>query len=187
MDSFKKDIVSANASTAVIERARAIRLMIFDVDGVLTNGGLILGDDGQEYKIFNSRDGHGIRMLSECGITPALLTGRESKVVTLRAKDLNIEHVIQGRRNKLPAFEELLSALNLSPEDAAFVGDDWVDLPIMRRAGLGIAVADAAPEVCANAHWVTAHAGGHGAAREACELIIRAQGHYERLTASLLK
>ncbi|WP_455379929.1 KdsC family phosphatase [Acidihalobacter prosperus] len=187
MDSFKEDIVFANVPEAVIERARAIQLMIFDVDGVLTNGGLILGDDGQEYKIFNSRDGHGIRMLSECGITPALLTGRNSKVVAHRAQDLNIEHVIQGRRNKLPAFEELLAALELSPEAAAFVGDDWVDLPIMRRAGLGIAVADAAPEVCANAHWVTTRAGGRGAAREACELLIKAQGHYERLTAGYLK
>lgn len=166
-------------SPKVIERARAIKLMVFDVDGVLTDGRLYLGDDGQEYKAFNSRDGHGMRMLMDSGVALALLTGRQSQVVSRRAVDLGIKHVIQGRRDKLPAFDDLLSALNLSPDAAAFVGDDLVDLPVMRRAGLGIAVADAVAEVRAHADWVTSCAGGQGAAREACELIMRAQGQLE--------
>ncbi|OBS09108.1 3-deoxy-D-manno-octulosonate 8-phosphate phosphatase [Acidihalobacter prosperus] len=170
----------------VLARARAIRVMIFDVDGVLTDGRLFLGDDGQEYKAFNSRDGHGMRMLQASGVTLALLTGRRSQVVARRAADLGIEHVIQGRRDKLPAFEDLLTTLGLPPAAAAFVGDDLVDLPVIRRAGLGIAVADAAAEVRTHAHWVTARAGGQGAAREACELVMRAQGQYERLVATYL-
>ncbi|AOU99030.1 hypothetical protein BI364_14720 [Acidihalobacter yilgarnensis] len=177
---------AAAVSDDVLERARAVRLMVFDVDGVLTDGRLFLGDDGQEYKSFNSRDGHGMRMLKDSGVTLAILTGRRSQVVSRRAADLDIEHVIQGRRDKLPAFEDLLSTLALPPSAAAFVGDDLVDLPVMRRAGLGIAVADAAPEVLAHAHWVTTRAGGQGAAREACELIMRAQGQYERLIAAYL-
>ncbi|AOV17946.1 hypothetical protein BJI67_13540 [Acidihalobacter aeolianus] len=170
----------------IVERARAVRLMIFDVDGVLTDGRLILGDDGQEYKAFNSKDGHGMRMLADSGVALAILTGRSSRVVERRAADLGIDHVVQGRRDKLPAFEELLARIGLSAEAVAYVGDDIVDLPVMRRVGLAMAVADAAAEVRTHAHWVTAAAGGRGAAREACELVMRAQGQYERLVATYL-
>lgn len=170
----------------VIERARAVRLMVFDVDGVLTDGRLFLGDDGQEYKAFHSRDGHGMRMLQDSGIKLALLTGRQSQVVSQRAADLGIEHVIQGRRDKLPAFEDLLDTLGISFSAAAFIGDDLVDLPVMRRVGLGVAVADATAEVRAHAHWVTTCAGGQGAAREACELVMRAQGLFEQQISAYL-
>lgn len=169
------------------QRLFAIRMVIFDVDGVLTDGRLVLGDDGQEYKAFNSKDGHGMRMLADSGVDLAILTGRRSQVVERRAADLGIEHVIQGRRDKLPAFEELLETTGLPPEAVAYVGDDVVDLPVMRRVGLAVAVADASPLIHEHAHWITTNPGGRGAAREVCELILRAQGNLERLLAAYLR
>jgi 3-deoxy-D-manno-octulosonate 8-phosphate phosphatase (KDO 8-P phosphatase) len=160
----------------ISERAGRIRLVIFDVDGVLTDGSLFLGDDGQEYKAFNSRDGHGMTMLRETGVVIGIITGRSSEVVRIRTESLGIAHVYQGRRDKLPAFEELKSALGLADEAIAYVGDDVMDLPIMRRVGLAIAVADAHPLVCRHAHWQTPSPGGRGAARDVCELIMEAQG-----------
>ncbi len=159
----------------VLERARQIRLVIFDVDGVLTDGSLFLGDDGQEYKAFNSRDGHGMAMLQETGVALAVITGRTSEVVRIRMRTLGIQHVYQGRRDKLPAYEELLRALELEERAVAYVGDDVMDLPVMRRVGLAIAVQDAHPLVKRHAHWQTPSGGGRGAAREVCELIMDAQ------------
>ncbi|MEJ2478699.1 MAG: 3-deoxy-manno-octulosonate-8-phosphatase KdsC [Acidihalobacter sp.] len=168
------------------QRLRDIRLVIFDVDGVLTDGRLVLGDDGQEYKAFNSKDGHGMRMLQDSGVALAILTGRRSQVVERRATDLGIGHVIQGRRDKLPAFEELLETTGLTPDVVAYVGDDVVDLPVMRRVAVAVAVADASPLIREHAHWITASPGGHGAAREVCERIMQAQGSLERLLAAYL-
>ena len=168
------------------QRLRAIRLVIFDVDGVLTDGRLVLGDDGQEYKAFNSKDGHGMRMLQDSGVALAILTGRRSQVVERRATDLGIAHVIQGRRDKLPAFQELLAGTGFAAEAVAYVGDDVVDLPVMRRVGLAVAVADASPLIREHAHWITERPGGHGAAREVCERIMQAQGSLERLLAAYL-
>lgn len=170
----------------ILERAARIRLVIFDVDGVLTDGSLFLGDDGQEYKAFNSRDGHGMVTLQETGVLLAVITGRTSEVVRLRMESLGIAHVYQGRRDKLPAFDELKGALGLTDGEIAFVGDDVVDLPIMRRVGLAIAVADAHPLVRQHAHWSTGMAGGRGAAREVCELILEAQGNLDRITTRYL-
>jgi 3-deoxy-D-manno-octulosonate 8-phosphate phosphatase (KDO 8-P phosphatase) len=170
----------------ILERAARIRLVIFDVDGVLTDGSLFLGDDGQEYKAFNSRDGHGMVTLQETGVLLAVITGRTSEVVRLRMESLGIAHVYQGRRDKLPAFDELKGALGLTDGEIAFVGDDVVDLPIMRRMGLAIAVADAHPLVRQHAHWSTGMAGGRGAAREVCELILEAQGNLDRITTRYL-
>lgn len=175
------------SSDALQQRLNAIRLVIFDVDGVLTDGRLMLGDDGQEYKAFNSKDGHGMRMLQDSGVALAILTGRRSQVVERRAADLGIGHVIQGRRDKLPAFEELLETTGMHPEAVAYVGDDVVDLPVMRRVGLAVAVADASPLIREHAHWITATPGGHGAAREVCERIMQAQGSLERLLAAYLR
>lgn len=160
----------------ILEKAARIRLLIFDVDGVLTDGSLFLGDDGQEYKAFNSRDGHGIKMLQKHGVMVGIITGRSSQVVEHRMKNLGVTHVYQGKLEKLPAFEELITSLGVSPGQAAYVGDDVVDLPVMRRVGLAIAVQDAHPLVVRHSHWQTPHGGGRGAARDACELIMEAHG-----------
>ncbi len=160
----------------IFEKARQIRLVIFDVDGVLTDGSLFLGDDGQEYKAFYSRDGHGMKMLQASGVPIAIITGRSSDVVKHRVTDLGIEYVYQGQRDKLVGFEHLLQQLGIAPEAIAYVGDDVVDLPVMRRVGLAIAVQDAHPLVKQHAHWQTPSGGGRGAAREVCELIMEAQG-----------
>ncbi|MCG8016889.1 MAG: 3-deoxy-manno-octulosonate-8-phosphatase KdsC [Candidatus Thiodiazotropha sp. 'RUGA'] len=157
------------------EKAKAVKLVIFDVDGVLTDGGLFLGDDGQEYKAFHSRDGHGMKMLQYTGVVIGIITGRTSEVVRLRMESLGIEYVYQGKLEKLPAYEELKQKLGLSDEQIAYVGDDVVDLPIMRRVGLAIAVQDAHPFVLQHAHWQTPHGGGRGAARDVCEMIMQAQ------------
>ncbi|MEW8628175.1 MAG: 3-deoxy-manno-octulosonate-8-phosphatase KdsC [Candidatus Thiodiazotropha sp.] len=157
------------------EKARAVKLVIFDVDGVLTDGGLFLGDDGQEYKAFHSRDGHGMKMLQHSGVVIGIITGRTSEVVRLRMESLGVEYVYQGKLEKLPAYEELRDKLGLTDEQIAYVGDDVVDLPIMRRVGLAIAVQDAHPFVVQHAHWQTPHGGGRGAARDVCEMIMQAQ------------
>lgn len=159
----------------ILARAALIELVVFDVDGVLTDGSLFVGDDGQEYKAFHSRDGFGIKLLRESGVQIGVITARNSQVVRHRMENLGIEHVYQGRLEKLPAFEELVNKLGLSPDQAAYVGDDVVDLPVMRRAGLAIAVQDAHPLAKQHAHWQTPHGGGHGAARDVCELIMQAR------------
>lgn len=163
----------------VSERARNICLVIFDVDGVLTDGSLFIGDDGQEYKAFNSRDGHGIKMMIRNGVDAAIITGRTSKVVEHRVADLGIRHVRQGCADKLPVFEDMIRELGLSAEQTAFIGDDIVDLPIMLRAGLAIATSDAHPMVKQYSHWITPGAGGRGAARDLAEMMMYAQGTYQ--------
>jgi 3-deoxy-D-manno-octulosonate 8-phosphate phosphatase (KDO 8-P phosphatase) len=154
-----------------------VRLVIFDVDGVLTDASLYLGDDGQEYKSFNSRDGHGMKMLQKSGVVIGIITGRTSEVVRIRMESLGIEHVYQGKLDKLPAYEELRDKLGLTDDQVAYVGDDVVDLPIMRRVGLAIAVNDAHAFVLQHAHWQTPHKGGRGAARDVCEMVLEAQGN----------
>lgn len=163
----------------ILEKAKQIRLVIFDVDGVLTDGSLFLGDDGQEYKAFHSRDGHGMTMLQATGVTLGVITGRTSEVVRIRMQSLGISHVYQGRRDKLPAYHELRRDLGLDDAQIAFVGDDVMDLPIMREVGLAIAVQDAHPLVKRHAHWQTPSPGGRGAGRDVCELIMQAQGTLE--------
>jgi len=160
----------------ILEKASRIRLVVFDVDGVLTDGSLYIGDDGQEYKAFHSRDGHGIKMLLRQGVEIAIITGRTSRVVEHRMKNLGISHVYQGKLEKLPAFQELIQKLGVSEEQTAYVGDDVVDLPVMRRVGLAIAVQDAHPLVRQHSHWQTPNSGGRGAARDVCELIMEARG-----------
>ncbi len=158
------------------EKAARIRLLIFDVDGVLTDGSLFVGDDGQEYKAFNSRDGHGIKMLQKYGVEIAIITGRTSKVVEHRMANLGITHIYQGKLDKLPAYEELRKKIGISTEETAYVGDDVVDLPVMRRVGLAIAVQDAHPLVRQHSHWQTPSTGGRGAARDVCEMLMEAKG-----------
>ncbi|MDH4275792.1 MAG: 3-deoxy-manno-octulosonate-8-phosphatase KdsC [Gammaproteobacteria bacterium] len=160
----------------ILNKAAQIKLVIFDVDGVLTDGSLYLNDDGLESKAFYSRDGHGMKMLQATGVELAIITGRSSATVTHRMEGLGVKHVYQGRLEKLPAFLSLLQALNIAPQHVAYVGDDVVDLPVMRRVGLAVAVADAHDFVKKHAHWQTRHPGGRGAARDVCELIMEAQG-----------
>ncbi|MCU0970328.1 MAG: 3-deoxy-manno-octulosonate-8-phosphatase KdsC [Gammaproteobacteria bacterium] len=160
----------------ILEKASRIRLVIFDVDGVLTDGSLYLGDDGQEYKAFHSRDGHGMVTLQGTGVTIGIITGRTSEVVRLRMASLGIRHVYQGQRDKRAAYEQLKQDLGLTDDEIAFVGDDIVDLPVMRHVGLAIAVQDAHPVVKQHAHWQTTAPGGRGAARDVCELLMEAQG-----------
>ena len=160
----------------ILDRASQIKLLIFDVDGVLTDGSLFLGDDGQEYKAFHSQDGHGIKMLQRHGVRCAVITGRTSRVVEHRMLNLGIELVYQGQKNKLQGFADLLDRVQLSPQQVAYVGDDVVDLPVMRKVGLAIAVQDAHPWVLKHAHWQTPRGGGRGAARDVCELLLEAHG-----------
>jgi 3-deoxy-D-manno-octulosonate 8-phosphate phosphatase (KDO 8-P phosphatase) len=173
-------------SDTVKHCAKTIKLVLFDVDGVLTDGRLILGDDGQEYKAFYSQDGHGIKMLQRHGVITGVITGRTSEVVRHRVKNLNIEHVFQGHEEKYPVYRQLIKDLKFNPEQTCFVGDDVVDLPIMLDVGLAIAVANAHPIVKQHAHWVTSKSGGQGAAREVCELIMYAQGTYGKAMENYL-
>ena len=166
-------------SSRVQDLAATIKLAIFDVDGVLTNGGLILGPNNQEFKKFHVRDGLGLVMLRESGIVLAIITGRESSVVTERMTHLGIEFVFQGQSNKLQAFESLLDKLKIEPATVCYVGDDLPDLPVMMRVGLPIAVADAHSKLLEHAVWQTTANGGAGAVREVCELILVAQGKFD--------
>ena len=167
-------------------RARPIRLIVFDVDGIMTDGGLYLSDSGEEFKRFNSLDGHGLKMLKASGIEPAIITGRTSRCVELRAQNLGITHLFQGASNKLDVMQALLAKLGLHPDSAAFMGDDVVDLPVMLRVGLAISVPDAPEIVRDRAHYVTRRDGGHGAVREACELLMSAQGTLDTQLAPYL-
>ena len=160
----------------ILARAARIKLLIFDVDGVLTDGGLFMDKDGHEYKQFNSRDGHGMKMLQETGVQIAIITGRSSTAVEHRMNGLGVKHLYQGQHDKRVAFQKLLQELQLAADEVGYVGDDIVDLPVMRQVGLAVAVQDAHHAVKKHAHWQTPNAGGRGAARDVCELIMEAQG-----------
>jgi 3-deoxy-D-manno-octulosonate 8-phosphate phosphatase (KDO 8-P phosphatase) len=157
-------------------RARAVRMLVFDIDGVLTDGSLFYDNQGQEYKAFNSRDGHGIKMLRASGVEAGIITGRTSQIVAHRARNLGIGHIHQGAEDKLEALQNLLRETGLTPRQIAYMGDDVVDLPVLNRCGLGFTVPDAPDEVKARCHVITMAQAGRGAAREACEFIMRAQG-----------
>lgn len=165
-----------NISSDISERAKLIRLALFDVDGVLTDGNLYIDSNGAELKVFNTHDGHGIRLLQHNGIEVGVITGRSSKALEYRMQDLEVKHVYQGCKDKFTIYKELLSKLNLNEQQTAFVGDDIVDLQIMSRCGLAVAVANAHTFVKQHAHWETSARGGHGAVREVCELLLDAQG-----------
>lgn len=171
---------------ALRARAAAIRLVVFDVDGVLTDARVTFGDDGFEHKTFHVRDGLGLQLLQDSGVQVGIITGRTSTVVSRRAEELRIRHLLQGRPDKGPALAELLARLEIAPERAAYVGDDVVDLPAMRSVGLGIAVADASAFTRRHAEHVTRTSGGAGAAREVCELIMAAQGTLDSALARYL-
>lgn len=168
-------------------RAKLIRLMAFDVDGVMTDGGLYFSDSGEEFKRFNSQDGHGLKMLRASGVEIALITGRTSRCVTDRARNLGIEHIYQGVENKLEAMVDLLNKLKLPRDAAAYMGDDVVDLTVMRHVGMAVTVPDAPLQVRERSHYITQRNGGYGAVREACEMIMTAQGTLDQQLVHYLR
>lgn len=162
-------------------QAQGIRAAIFDVDGVLTDGTLYISEAGETLKAFHALDGHGLKLLAQGGITPIVITGRDSPAVRRRLTDLGVSHAVFGAHDKLAAAGPLLAQLGLSWAQLAVMGDDWPDLPLLLRAGLAVAPANAHPEVKAVAHHVSALQGGQGAARECCDLLLWASGQYDRL------
>ena len=167
-------------------RAQGIRVAFFDVDGVLTDGGLYIGETGESLKRFNTLDGHGLKLLQRAGITPAVITGRDSAALRMRLQALGICHVHYGTEDKRPAAELTLQALGLDWSQAAAIGDDWPDLPVMQRCAFACAPANAHAEALARAHHVTKAAGGAGAAREFCDLLLVASGRYVDLLQEFL-
>lgn len=171
----------------IMEKASKIKLLLLDVDGVLTNGGITLDNDGGEMKTFHVRDGHGIKMLSRAGIQVGIITGRSSRVVERRAKELGIKEVYQKCFDKTVAYKEILEKLGLKDEETAYVGDDIVDIPLFVRVGLPIAVADAAADAKLYAIMTTENPGGRGAVREVTDLILKAQGLWNGIIENYAK
>ena len=164
-------------------QAQGVRVAFFDVDGVLTDGGLYFSETGETLKRFNTLDGHGLKLLQKAGITPAVITGRDSAPLRLRLKALGVEHAMFGTEDKRPAAEQMLASLGFSWLQAAAMGDDWPDLPVMRRCALACAPANAHVEARHAAHHTTVARGGEGAAREFCDLLLVASGRYAALLA----
>jgi 3-deoxy-D-manno-octulosonate 8-phosphate phosphatase (KDO 8-P phosphatase) len=172
---------------ALLLKAQGIRVAFFDVDGVLTDGGLLFSESGETLKRFNTLDGHGLKLLQKAGITPAVITGRDSKPLRKRLEALGIVHAHFGTEDKAPAAEQTLKTLGMEWSQAAAMGDDWPDLPLLRRAGFACAPVNAHVEVRAAAHHVTAASGGHGAVRELCDLLLVASGRYAGLLEEYLR
>ena len=170
-----------NFDPALLLRAQGIRVVFFDVDGVLTDGGLLFTESGETIKRFSTLDGHGLKSLQKVGIIPAVITGRDSAPLRTRLQALGITHVRYGTEDKAPAAQEMLQALGLDWSQAAHMGDDWPDLPVMTRVAFACAPSNAHIEVKAAAHYVTQREGGHGAAREFCDLLLVASGRYAEL------
>lgn len=162
-------------------RAQAIRVVFFDVDGIWTDGGLYVSESGENLKRFNTLDGHGIKLLMRAGITPVVISGRDSPALRARLQPLGIQHAVLGTEDKRPAAQNQLKQLKLDWHEAAAMGDDWPDLPVMRRCALAVTTPQAHAQVAQVAHFITRAAGGHGAVRECCDLILVATGHYSRL------
>jgi 3-deoxy-D-manno-octulosonate 8-phosphate phosphatase (KDO 8-P phosphatase) len=171
---------------AIDQRASLIKLLLMDCDGVLTDGRLMLLENGDEQKLFNVRDGQGLALLRRAGVQTGIISGRRSSFVEHRARELGINYLRQGSEDKVKDFDELLAESGLAASAVAFVGDDLGDIPLLRRAGLAVAVGDAVAEVRAVAHYVTQQPGGHGAVREAIELILKAQGRWDELVNHFL-
>ncbi len=164
-----------------LQYAKKVKLLLLDVDGVLTDGGLIFASGGDELKRFHAQDGLGITMLRECGIEVGIITARNSAVVARRAEDLKLTHVYQGARNKLTIYEEVLKKTGLRPMQTGYMGDDWIDLPLINRVGFAATPANGVIEIRQRAHYVTEQSGGNGAVREVCDLIMEAQGCYAKM------
>lgn len=165
------------------ERIIPLRLLILDVDGVLTDGRIVINDHGEESKFFDVKDGHGLKVLMRCGLEVVWITGRKSHVVEYRAKDLGVQEYHQLIWNKVEVYEEILVRKGLAPAEVAYVGDDIVDIPLLKRVGFAVAVNDAVSEAKQAAHYITSQRGGRGAVREVCDLILQGQEKWDRLLA----
>lgn len=174
------DALQRESLDEALRRARALKLMIFDVDGVMTDGMLYYSERGEELKAFNIQDGHGIKLLRQYGVEVALITARNSRAVELRAANLGIAHLYQGTEDKRAAYAALLAKLGLGAAQSGYMGDDLLDLPLLTRCGFAATVPAAPQALKSRAHYVTRAQGGHGAVREVCELVLRAQGTLER-------
>jgi 3-deoxy-D-manno-octulosonate 8-phosphate phosphatase (KDO 8-P phosphatase) len=166
---------------------RNIKMLILDVDGVMTDGGIYFTDQGDELKRFSSLDGHGITMLRKVGIKIAIITGRRSQLMEHRARNLKIDYLYQGVDDKLATFQELLQVSEMKPEECAYIGDDVIDLPVMRRVAFAVAVPNSPEIVRKNANYTAQKQGGAGAIREVCDMILQVQGHYDELMAYYLR
>jgi 3-deoxy-D-manno-octulosonate 8-phosphate phosphatase (KDO 8-P phosphatase) len=164
-------------------RAARVKVMIFDVDGILTDGSLTYGPDGEVTKTFNVLDGLGIQLLQKTGVVTAIISARKSPIVLARARDLGINHVWQGHHDKRVAFAELLEKTGVTAEECGYIGDDVIDLPLLTTVGFAVTVPTGHPEVQYRAHYVTKAGGGRGAVREVCDMVMRAQGTYEQALA----
>ncbi len=171
----------SEAWQTTLSKAKDIKLLLLDVDGVLTDGSLIYSHEGKESKAFNTQDGFGLRMLQDAGVVVGIITARSSEALERRSQDLGISHLYQGSSNKLDAYKEIVKKSNLKPFQIAYMGDDWLDLVLLKRAGLAVAPANAVPEVQEMVHYITEQSGGHGAVRELCDLILEGLGKHKEL------
>jgi 3-deoxy-D-manno-octulosonate 8-phosphate phosphatase (KDO 8-P phosphatase) len=181
MEQGAQAVAGPASATDATERAARVRLMIFDVDGVLTDGHLYFGPQGEMLKAFDTLDGHGVKLLRSAGVQTAIITGRSSQIVASRARELAIDHVFQGVHDKTVAFAELLAATGIAAAETGYMGDDWPDLAVMLKAGFAAVPANAHIELKRRAHYVADARGGAGAVREVCDLILRARGYYDVL------
>lgn len=168
---------------AALQPARAVQLLLLDVDGVLTDGSITYLSGGGEAKSFNTQDGLGIKLLQDSGVAVGIITARSSEAVARRAQDLKLAHVVQGEQDKLTAYEAILKSTGLRPPQTAYMGDDLMDLPLLNRAGFAAAPANAVAEIRQRVHYIAERSGGRGAVREVCDLILEAQGNLERMRA----
>ena len=171
----------SQAWQTTLPKAKAIKLLLLDVDGVLTDGSLIYSHEGYESKAFNTQDGFGLRMLQDSGVEVGIITARSSEALTRRSQDLKIGHLYQGSNNKLEAYKEIIRKTGRKPFEIAYMGDDWLDMVLLKRVGLAVAPANAVKEVKEMVHYTTEQSGGHGAVREACDLILEAQNRHREL------
>lgn len=178
--------VRSAAWLAALSKARPVKILLLDVDGVLTDGSLIYSHEGQESKAFNTQDGFGLRLLQEAGVELGVITARSSEAVAQRCANLKMRYVYQGAGNKVEAYKEILKQSGCKPFEIAYMGDDWLDLALLTRAGFAAAPANGVREVQEAAHYTTEHSGGHGAVREICDLILEAKGRYQELLQSYM-
>ena len=171
----------SQAWQTTLPKAKAIKLLLLDVDGVLTDGSLIYSHDGHESKAFNTQDGFGLRMLQDSGVEVGIITARSSEALNRRSQDLKISHLYQGSSNKLDAYKEIIKKTQLKPFEIAYMGDDWLDMVLLKRVGLAVAPANAVSEVKEMVHYTTEQSGGHGAVREVCDLILEAREKHKEL------
>jgi 3-deoxy-D-manno-octulosonate 8-phosphate phosphatase (KDO 8-P phosphatase) len=177
----KENSKPAGVSQLVLEKASHIQLLLLDVDGVLTDGTLLYSSSGEEFKAFNTQDGFGITLLRQAGIETGVITARRSEMVQRRAEELKMAHIYQGARKKNVAFREILKATGLKPFEVAYMGDDWLDIVLLQQVGLSLTPANGADELKETVHYVTPRPGGHGAVRDACNLILSARGELHKL------